>query len=61
MQIAAPSFWPDALPAVTVASGSSGNRTGRSRANVSTSASGRTCPSRANPIALHAIPASHHG
>jgi hypothetical protein len=45
-QIAAPSFWPLALPAVTVASGSSLPRIGRSFASVSTDESGRMCSSR---------------
>ena len=44
-QIAAPSFWPDALPAVTVASGSSRPMIGRSPASTSTLVSGRMCSS----------------
>jgi hypothetical protein len=44
-QIAARSFWPEALPAVTVGSGSSRVRTSRGRARASTDESGRTCSS----------------
>ena len=46
MQTAAPSFWPEALPAVTVASGSLRPITGRSAASVSSEASARGCSSR---------------
>jgi hypothetical protein len=44
-QMAAPSFWPDALPAVTVASGSLRPMIGRRPASTSTLVSGRTCSS----------------
>jgi hypothetical protein len=46
MQTAAPSFWPDALPAVTVAAGSSRPRIGRSPASRPPWTSGRMCSSR---------------
>ena len=54
-QTAAPSFCPDALPAVTVASGSSRPMIGLSRARASTVESGRMCSSRsttASPFRL---------
>ena len=47
---AAPSFWPLALPAVTVASGSSLPMIGRSVASFSTFASGRMCSSRSTTV-----------
>jgi hypothetical protein len=49
---AAPSFWPLALPAVTVASGSSLPMMGRSSASVSTLESGRMCSSRSTTVSL---------
>src|SRR5215203_1866018 len=48
--IAAPSFCPLALPAVTVASGSSLPMIGRSLARVSTFESGRMCSSRSTTV-----------
>ena len=49
-QIAAPSFCPEAFPAVTVASGSSRPMIGRSRARASRLVSGRMCSSRSTTV-----------
>ena len=53
-QAAAASFWPLALPAVTVASGSSAASTGRSLASASSVVSARGCSSRSTSDRLAA-------